>query len=125
LCPDKWISFNFHCYRLFKERLPSIDAELKCRTEGAHLTSIQSVHENEFVRSIADRRVWIGGSDLSQEGMWTWYDGSAWKYTNWVYGEPNGDIFENCIELLEPWHQYKGEWNDQSCTEKFAFVCKI
>ena len=73
----------------------------------------------------------IGASDLAKDGEWTWSDGSAWDYTNWARGEPNGQRRENCgrLEIPNGGHNYNGAWNDKPCNInansrwKTGYVC--
>lgn len=104
------------------------DAQSICQANGANLTSIHSVKENDFVAgwysmdfnyskdysisalgansSIIDGSVhrdmtWIGGYSRSQNLTYTWIDGTVMDYQNWAINEPNGEGgIENCVELL-------------------------
>ena len=51
----------------------------------------------------------MGANDLATDGTWVWVDGEEWRqYTNWDPDEPNGDIKEQCLEMLHN----TGTWND-------------
>jgi len=67
---------------------------------------------------------WLGGSDASTEGTWTWNDGTAFSYTNWWTGgggQPAGGEVQNCMQMR--W--VDGLWDDVSCSgSKEFFVCK-
>ena len=36
--------------------------------------------------------VWIGLSDLGAESKFHWVDGTTMDYTNWAWGQPDGNI---------------------------------
>ena len=42
-------------------------------------------------RSMADSVVWIGATDSSVEGGWTWVDGAPFAYFNWNSGTKTRD----------------------------------
>ena len=69
---------------------------------------------------------WIGATDSSSEGTWTWSDGSTWSYTNWWVTnggvtQPAGGSSQNCAQMR--WSDYM--WDDISCTgSKEFYVCK-
>ncbi len=33
--------------------------------------------------------MYLGASDKTKEGDWTWVDGSKFRYTRWLEGQPN------------------------------------
>ncbi len=51
---------------------------------------------------------------------WEWKDGSAWDYSNWLAGEPNGAPGENCLDTYTDSY-----WNDASCDLSRPYVCKL
>merc|ERR1712098_575566 len=121
-CPNGWTIWNSQCYKLFHEEVSWEAAELKCIQLGAHLTSILSAAENEFVFSLIGKLyVWLGGSDKDKEGTWTWTDCNPWTYTRWDHGQPNKRNTENCLKTqgILTWHDYPCSSN------KAKFVCKL
>ena len=92
---------------------------------GAHLASIHSVQENEFINTIhksIQPRKWscIGGQKDGSSFKWT--DGSPFDYQNWVEGEPNfKDNEEHCMNIYD-----NGLWNDLPCDYRLidSYVCK-
>lgn len=50
-CEEGWTKFQGHCYRHFEERETWMDAESRCRQHQAHLSSIITPEEQEFVNS--------------------------------------------------------------------------
>lgn len=51
LCDEGWTKFQGHCYRHVPERATWADAEGHCRALDAHLSSIITPEEQEFVNS--------------------------------------------------------------------------
>ena len=67
---------------------------------------------------------WIGFSDQSQEGGYTWSDYSPVSFVNWNEGEPNnyGDG-EDCGEIVVG-YTLNGAWNDDRCEKQMPAVCE-
>ena len=65
---------------------------------------------------------WIGLNDLGLESSFKWSDGSPVQYTNYASREPN-DFFkqEDCVEM----HRFSGTWNDNHCSRRSPYICKI
>ncbi|KIH47037.1 lectin C-type domain protein [Ancylostoma duodenale] len=105
------------------------DAEQRCSQEGAHLVSIHSEAENQFVHSITttghditnfEHFVYIGLRKNTQTGEWYWTDGSQVNYTKWAVHQPDQPQYEHCTQL----HQDPGpgliyvenwKWNSITC----------
>ena len=72
-------------------------------------------------------RIWIGGNDIDEEGVWKWTDCTPWKFTVWYEGKPHG-LKENCLNVykFDDQHEHKyanKKWNDYRCTTEQGFVC--
>ena len=78
--------------------------------------------ENDFIAGLnSSESLWLGGSEPVQEFSWVWTDDSPFTFTNWGPGQPN--IREqNCFLINFP---SSGYWDDEYCSEKRKFVCKI
>ncbi|KAK3729847.1 hypothetical protein RRG08_058163 [Elysia crispata] len=89
-CRESWERFQGKCYKAFYEKMNFIDASAKCRQEGAHLLSLHSPEESQFVRKTVLKnrrpgdRFWLGLTN-SANGL-KWSDGSPLDYTNFRPG---------------------------------------
>ena len=95
-----------------------VDGQCKYRRNGqcGYFAAITSDAEREaVVSSVGDSEMWLGGSDIQEEGIWKWIDGPQFGtlfsagYTNWAGGEPNDSGNEDALQT------YSGtntEWND-------------
>ena len=95
-CLPGWI-FNrktSKCYKFSDFETEWLRAKMECELpiipdpidsqHKAHLVSITSKEENNFVSSLLQEgdTAWIGGTKLG-DGSWIWIDGSVWSYENW------------------------------------------
>ncbi|XP_002737989.1 C-type Lectin CRL-like [Saccoglossus kowalevskii] len=131
-CPDLWYPYNGYCYKYYECEMEWTMAEAQCLTDSptAHLASIHSSEENDFVFAFQGglNNIWIGFNDRAQQYTWEWSDGSPVDYTNWHSGEPNNSCGllceENCVEM-QVGSEFNDKWNDEDCTTKNRFVCKM
>ena len=103
---------------------------------GGHLVTLNSLDENLFVwdllnDNLADgteyRNYWLGGSDVAEEGTWSWVTGEDfftvgdplsaedWIIDIWHPGEPNNGVGgknEDLQNYLHFWDTQDGEWDD-------------
>ncbi|XP_054618809.1 C-type lectin BpLec-like [Dunckerocampus dactyliophorus] len=127
-CPLFWFSFNGRCYKYVSTGMKWADAELHCMSQKAHLVSIHSLEEDNFVKVLirnfdpAEKDTWIGLSDVHKEGRWMWSDGSRVNFGLWSPNQPdNYNGYEHCVATN---YRNGRKWNDGHCTNNnFAFVC--
>ncbi|XP_032655311.1 uncharacterized protein LOC116836056 [Chelonoidis abingdonii] len=108
-CPAGWYQYRDFCYYPVTATKGWWEAERDCKdlAEGAHLASVHSAEENNFIYQLMGtshnykrkEAYWLGGSRDSQvrgsgEGSWRWTDGSAWHYHNFGNSESDGTSAE-------------------------------
>eukprot|EP00058_Branchiostoma_floridae_P019226 XP_002604716.1 hypothetical protein BRAFLDRAFT_80311 [Branchiostoma floridae] len=123
-CDDGWVIWENYCYLFRTQELTWQQAENRCSQVGAHLASVRTGQENEFIRShSAARKIWIGLNDKGTEGTWRWTDSTGVGYLNWLPNQPDdAGNSEDCVEM-----HTNGRWNDNRCNNnnvKQDSVCK-
>ena len=93
---------------------------------SGQLVTIRSAYENELVRSMLSNgaQSWLGAADLTTEGDFNWYDGTAAGDEFWTGGQSgsaNAGFYENFADF-EPFdsggqdyvlmYQPSGTWDD-------------
>ncbi|CAJ0601895.1 unnamed protein product [Cylicocyclus nassatus] len=141
-CESGWTYFGDTgaCYKTFYWA-NMYDAETLCRSFGAHLASIHSNEENQFVADLSKSGkpwtdwhdlTWIGLKQLDSNSDWYWIDGTRVNYMSWAPGEPNDwKGIQHCVTLVCDPHENVSlshifrKWDDYECSGNVrAFVCK-
>ena len=70
---------------------------------------------------------WIGGTDEFFEGHWLWISTmQKLSYTDWFPGNPSdSDSGEDCMEIIVGHNDQTTRWNDDNCSKKANFICKV
>ena len=124
-CEAGWERQEDHCYLWATAKKNWTAAEDFCQQEGGHLASVASDATMSFVLLGAVKKdfaeVWLGGSDIGEEGVWKWTDCNTWNLTFWAQGEPsNAGGAEHCLQYSKKYFP----WNDDECyNEKDVFLC--
>jgi len=130
-CPPGFVGFQGNCYHYAGEITRAWEeAEVYCQSKEAHLASIHSTRENNFVSDLVrERSVWLGGLKHPPgcaHCPFKWTDDTQMGFTFWATGQPDyhgGD--ERCIELNFASYVYGPKlWNDSTCFIRKRFVCK-
>jgi curved DNA-binding protein CbpA len=114
--------FQGHRYKLVRQPLTWREAVLECERLGGSLCSVESAEEHQFlVDHVLDgQSAWLGGTDVSSEGLWTWINGQPFTFTKWAEGAPqNEDDAQHHLEIRPD-----GTWSDFYGDSRKAFVCK-
>uniref|UniRef100_A0A3P9J0E1 Aggrecan core protein n=1 Tax=Oryzias latipes TaxID=8090 RepID=A0A3P9J0E1_ORYLA len=121
-CAEGWTKFQGNCYLHVSKRETWPGAEQHCRSLNAHLVSIITPEEQQFVNANAKAHQWIGLNDRTVENDFHWTDCTPVQYQNWKQNQPdNYGSGENCVEMI--WLK-NGLWNDVPCHYHLPFTCK-
>ncbi|XP_043932033.1 C-type lectin-like [Protopterus annectens] len=132
-CPDTWFQYRGACYKPVMTKMTWPNAEAHCQDHfnGAHLASVHSQEENQFIFTLMGKpndyrkgqAYWIGAHDTFKEGKFMWTDGTEMAFRRFGQGKPSSLPGEHYVGscILQ-----NGDviWNDYSISSNFPFICK-
>ncbi|KAK9981646.1 hypothetical protein ABG768_001170 [Culter alburnus] len=100
------------------------DSRQYCRDRGADLVIIDTEEKQRHISSLVKESVWIGLSDIENEGTLIWVDNSPLNKGFFVEGQPNNYYSdEDCTEL-NPTKHALNNWSDFQCSYKKKGICE-
>ncbi|XP_062868150.1 macrophage mannose receptor 1 [Trichomycterus rosablanca] len=134
LCPLGWLSFKGNCYLVVTNgRLLTTwhEALTRCGDLGGQLLTIKSEDEQFFINALLPDLhqvdlpdVWIGVSDMDQDGTFRWVDKTEIQFSNWSPNFPkNTDKYWDCGQIYTG--NYAGKWETGNCFKVRPYICKI
>ena len=73
---------------------------------------------NWIIATLKIKNVWLGGSDIEEEGSWRWVTGEAWEYANWGRSQPSDSQQNEDGLRLRP----DGKWDDLRQNYRLHFL---
>ncbi|KAK9976534.1 hypothetical protein ABG768_021739 [Culter alburnus] len=114
-----WIYNHSSFYYISSEKKSWNESRSYCTERGADLIIINNKEEQDFVqKNIRGSLVWIGLTDIDEEGTWKWVDGSTPTFRFWLTNEPNGQRGENCAVV------HSTIWADYRCSIAYPWICE-
>jgi len=133
-CPDGAIQIpsniggKWSCLSVIASPASFLTAELQCEQNGGHLISIPNGFFNLFVaqeinsrlgNSTGSSRVWIGVSDVNENGWQNVDDNSITTFFDWAPGEPVSSTgYNKCVYV-----DSNGLWYNDNCLNSYSYVC--
>ena len=140
-CPPGWTSLPTGCYFYITGYFTWLKAVNACKEMNSKLIEVETRRENEALRSVLPhprpRGVWIGVSDIIEEGLWIWNstgEKAAWSHVNhglelpWIPGTVKPDDSLNCAFQIIGWTNsgFGGRWKDGWCLmELEGALCEL
>ncbi|KAJ8031430.1 Aggrecan core protein [Holothuria leucospilota] len=149
VCSEGWTQWKGGCYRFYNQPRSSWEEaqafcnnqQLSCNIcpeETAHLVTIESEEENDFLfnwwKSLRDplpastpQSFWIDGNDKQSEGTFVLTNGKTLDYFNWIIEQPNNWNNQDCLAMAKApnLNSDVGKWNDAGCSVDYPFMCEF
>lgn len=126
-CPVGWRAFQSNCYFPLNDNKTWADSEKNCTGMGAHLATISTEAEQNFITQFLERQYsyFLGLTRENPKGRWQWIDKTPFNpdMIFWHKDESNNHKKGNCFVLVND--QNKWAWNDFPCDFEASRICKI
>lgn len=125
-CQQGWSKYENRCFKFINERLTWDVAETVCQMSyGANLATVQSETHQAWLSSLAGRKAyWIGLSDNTETGYWSFSNGEALRYSNWKSGgeRVKRNLSRKHCVIVDK----RRKWRNKICSKRKArFVCEL
>ena len=101
-----------------------VDAQQYCSSLGSRLMEVRTQEDYDRAQQIRSEKggnIWLGGSDIADEGVWIWNSNGEGINMDqfWMINQPdNFTVSEDCIEITGV------GFNDSRCAKIVSFVCE-
>ncbi|XP_035754330.1 CD209 antigen-like protein A [Egretta garzetta] len=121
-CSVGWKIFEKSCYSFSTEMMSWSDAKETCIDQGAHLVTVNSEPEQEFLKSNinSSSTYWLGLTDQVEEGNWVWANGEQTSISYWNTWKKDKDKDQKDCGSIGP----DGIWNDDRCSHFNHWICE-
>lgn len=122
--PAGAVTVDGHTYALIREHLAWPLAQQHCKAEGGHLATFKTAAQREAVLKLcqeASEAVWLGASDVAEEGQWSWVTGdpvAAAELSTWSIDNQNAAQHWLCY-----WKD-TANFDDAYGGERLYFLCE-
>ncbi|XP_038073997.1 perlucin-like protein [Patiria miniata] len=129
-CQPYQEQFEDSCYKLLPELLTWSHANTTCYDAGGELVVPTCLAEHDFIWQMftansQDGDVWIGCTDMREEGTWkrAGEGDHHCSYFNWAEGQPDKK-YQDGQDCLVMSRNLESLWNDVKCYIERATICK-
>ena len=105
------------------------NAKTACDNIDGHLVEIETEAEQDLLEAEVMKikkqnrnfpfRMWIGLTDLNEEGVWRWDSGAKATYLPWTQRKRNSfPGSQDCVVMDFTWFGNNGKWNKFWCSAR-------
>lgn len=122
--PVDAVTVEGHTYALIREHLAWPLAQRHCKAAGGHLATFKTPAQREIALKLcqaANEAVWLGASDVEEEGQWAWVTGepvAASELSTWSLDNQNAAQHWLCY-----WKD-TSNFDDAYGGERLYFLCE-
>lgn len=120
------VSTNGHTYQIVFGNFTWDAAKSDAEARAGHLATFTNETEWAFVTNAFGSKLlglYLGGSDVNQEGVWEWVTGEKWSFANWNEGQPDNSSGVQNYLWLHP--AYGLNWDDTAAEEVSGYLLEL
>lgn len=114
------VLFEGHCYFMLTAAGQGA-AKTACAAVSAHLVTVTSAREHEFLKTMGTGDRWIGlesPTPSNNRSDYRWITGEAKTVSSWYSADP--DAMGPCVAM----HGSLQQWVDRGCSQPNAAICE-
>ncbi|XP_035219073.1 macrophage mannose receptor 1-like isoform X1 [Stegodyphus dumicola] len=122
-----WYLYQDNCYLVVEKKRYSWDtAQTFCQDNGAHLASVHSFEETDFLLTVTsvypETDFWIGLNSRGLHSSFTWSDETPVDFLYWAdsFVANTTERVDNCVIF----NKREGSWTSDHCNRLYGVVCK-